>query len=228
MLKKATLLPFVLAILLVPMTVMAQRPYTGKVITEYVGVMETEKGTFRGELQDHGSFVVVSPSHVLTNWHVVHDYVAAKAGGQEDAKLTLRFFNGQTLAGDVIASEVEPDLALVQFNGTVPEGVHRVAIAQTFTPVRITTGGYPMDTTNYEELTATRFEFLAGTPYFRFPGKIVVGQSGSPIVDQDGRLCGLLWGSDYPEQPLGYGTSVVHIRAFLAKEAPEILELKGN
>jgi S1-C subfamily serine protease len=219
------LLPLLFA-LLIPLFAMADRPYTGKIIVNYEGTIEEIE--YEGPLESHGSFFVISPSHAMTNWHVVQEYLEAAAEGQEDTKITLRFFNGETSTGEVVATEADPDLALIQFRGVLPKGVHRIPIASDFKVQRLTSGGYPWDGTKYEEETANQYEFLPGTPYFVFPGKFVQGQSGSPVINQDGKLCGILWGSDYPYKALGYGTRVTEIRKFLSEHAPEILELSGN
>jgi len=207
---------------------MAERPYTGKVISEYIDTMEVPGPdgatfTYTGPVEDRGSFVTVSDTHVLTNWHVVHSYNFHKGLGQH-AKITLVFSDGSTRSATVAKIDPIKDLALLEFTDVLKKPLHRIGIAKTFEPEKLTMGGYQEGVT-YEEASADSFE-LIGPDWFTFDVLAIEGQSGSPIIDENGLLVGLLWGSDYPTEEVAYGVHVDSIRDFL--RGTGILELKGN
>jgi len=207
---------------------MAQRPYTGRVKSEFVSTLEVQGGTYTGTVEEWGTFFVVSPSHVVTNWHVVSGYLEAVEDDQEDATIQLIFSAGEIATDiEILGTQKILDLAVIQVNTPMPEGVHRIAIGKELEAERLTVTGYAGGQT-YTEGIATSFEQIDFTPYFNFPGVYKQGQSGGPIIDEKGVLVGVLWGSDWPEAELGYGTRVDGVRWILEKYAPEVLKLKGN
>ena len=217
----------VLLLLIVPSSLLAERPYTGRVISEYVDSVETPEGLYIGPIEDRGSFVVVSDKYVLTNWHVVAGYLFHEQLG-EPVKMTLHFSKGKPKTGTVVATDSTNDLALVGFEGGLSKGLHRIGIAEEFDPKVLVLAGYQEgELSKYAEETARSFE-LVGPSYFTIPVKAIDGQSGSPIINGRGQLCGLLWGSDYPTEELAYGVKVDRIREFLEEEAPDVLKQKGN
>jgi len=209
--------------LLLPTTSQAERPYTAKIYSEFVDTIETPEGIYTGPVEDRGSCVIVSPSHVLTNNHVVAGYLFHQQLGQP-VNMTIHFPDGSSQAGHVVGVDSIVDLALVRFDKPLPEGLHRIGIAKTFQPTQFVMGGYE-EGTKYAEVTANTYVHV-GPNFFQFPGRAIDGQSGSPIIDQDGKLCGLLWGSDHPTEEFGYGVKVDAIRAFLKNT--DILHQKGN
>jgi S1-C subfamily serine protease len=207
--------------LLLTTTALAERPYTGIVRTDTVAPVTK---TITAPCEIYGSFVIVSPSHVLTNWHNVKDLLYQNQLGN-DGSLTLRFSDGSTQPAEVVKIDSTNDLALLKFSGGLRKGLHRIGIAKEFNPETLSLTGYQGGQVDqYAEETASSYSRVSNA-WFTFPVVAIPGQSGSPIIDQDGKLCGLLWGSDYPEATLAYGISVNVIREFLPQE---ILSQKGN
>lgn len=207
---------------------MAERPYTGKVISEYMDSMEVpgpdgKSYTYTGLVEDRGTFVIVSSTQVLTNWHVVHSYNFNK-GLDMPAKLTLEFSDGTKRSAKVDRTNPVKDLALLSFDEPIKRPLHRIGIAKTFEPEKLTMGGY-VEGVTYEEVSADSYK-LIGDDWFKFDAVAIQGQSGSPIIDENGLLVGLLWGSDYPTEEVAYGVHVDSIRDFL--RGTGILMLRGN
>lgn len=128
----------------------------------------------------HGSGLIVGPNRVLTAFHVV----------QGDA-LDVRFFNGHANAGDVIWSDPERDLALVEVsipaghptaelscNQPVP-GQHVMSIGHPIQSQWVLVGGYLPNS----GLVAGRYMSLG------FP--VGLGTSGGPVFDERGQVVGI-------------------------------------
>jgi S1-C subfamily serine protease len=189
---------------------LAERPYTGIVTTTF-------KSPEDGKMQwvsNLGTFAIIGENEVLTNYHVVADYLHAQEM-EQSISLRLRFADGSSRAATVVKGNHAVDLALLTFRGKLPSGVHTIGLADEFNPEVLTMGGYPHgEVKEYAEDTTSKY-FPVGDNFFRFPVVAIQGQSGSPIVDQNGKLCGLLWGSDWPEREMAYGVKVTSIHEFL-------------
>lgn len=233
----------VLALLtLIPSTILSQdelprtttegRPYCGKVICDlpFAKLTDPHSGQVYIGYESRGSFSIVSPQFVLTNEHVVRDYLFERGLGHP-ASVDLYFSDGSSHVGNVVAIDVDYDLALIQIQGELAEGLHYVPIAKTYKTERVTVCGYEGGVTYRERVgaklqTDDRYEYA-----FRFDGIYKQGISGSPVLNTDGYLCGVLFGCDYdPTQPntpnFGYATRVEFVREFLAETG--ILEQRGN
>ena len=204
-------------------TTFADRPYCGKVCTDLPeGEMTLEDGTVHTGYQDWGSFSVVSDEYVLTNYHVVSDYLE-ELKLDHSAAIVLFFANDDIKNGSYFKGDEEHDLALIRFEGGLGTGVHRIGIAGYFSPRRVTVAGYPGGG-DYVEISARRFEDV-GTDSVRFPGIFHPGISGSPVIDETGKLCAVLWGSDYTPKSKtnhGYAVRVEYVRELL--EGTGVLE----
>lgn len=185
---------------------------------------ETAKGSW-----SKGSGSIVSKEYVLTNGHVVHEYLDEIEAGH-NASLNMTFSDGSTRSGEVVKISKEYDLALISVFGDLNKGLHRVPIAKDWKDAKsVTVCGFPM--ARYSEVVGGKVrkeERLVAA--FAFEGIYIVGISGSPVLNEDGYLCGVIFGSDYDlnlKPPFaGYATTVHEVRGFLAGTG--ILELKGN
>lgn len=209
----------VVLVLLLTMPAMAQRPYCGKIVANLPAqTIKIGDKVYRGPVQDCGSFVIVSDDHVLTNAHNVRDHLRALSDGEESS-IELRFATGATRVGTVLDVDEGHDLALVGFQG-LPEGLHRIGVGTKPGQV-LTIGGYPGCGVYTEKTVKGYNEEDNRYPWaFKFPGVFEVGFSGSPVINSNGYLVGLLWGSDAApgnERPFGYATRVDKIRKFLKK-----------
>lgn len=191
------------------------RPYCGM-----IEVVESEQqidANRTGRYYGYGSFVIVADNVVLTNEHNVRTFLEEREEGIDDNFINLYFYNRQSRRGKVVAVNAAHDLALVRFSG-LPEGAHRIGIADVQASVSITVAGFPGGQfQNY--LEQVRNEFYSDRRYsysFKFPGTYHVGYSGSPVIDSEGYLTGLLWGCDFDgDNSCGYATRIEHIRDFL-------------
>lgn len=222
---QARILPALLLAILLASPLLAQRPYAGKVRSTHSSEMVVNGKQVEAEVENWGSFVIISPSHVLTNHHVVYDHLMQQNLGHE-SKLRIMFFEGTWVNAEVVAVEAIADLALLAFNEPIPDGAFRVAIARKFEPKTLTVCGYDMGQ-DYREVVANKYKVLSDY-WFSFPGILKQGQSGSGIIDQDGKLCAVLWGSEWPDGRVGYGTRIEQVRLFLGQVAPKILQQIGN
>jgi S1-C subfamily serine protease len=135
-------------------------------------LIEHEKG--------HGSGLIIGPRRVLTAYHVV----------QGDG-LDIRFFSGEANAGDVIWSDVERDLALIDV--AIPDGhpqallsceqpqpgQHVISVGHPIQSQWVLVGGYLPNSA----LVAGRYVSLG------FP--VGLGTSGGPVFDEEGRVVGI-------------------------------------
>ena len=128
----------------------------------------------------HGSGLIVGGSKVLTAYHVVQ--------GDE---LDVRFFSGQVETGDIIWSDPERDLAIVDV--AVPEG-HPTAVLSCIPPhpgQHVMSVGHPIQSQwvlvgGYlpnSGLVAGRYVSLG------FP--VGLGTSGGPVFDERGEVIGI-------------------------------------
>lgn len=202
----------------------AERPYTGQIACMYSGEEFQEDGSFvRGWFNSFGTFVVISDRLVLTNFHCVHSVLMAREMG-ERGSIKLKFMDGSQKAGEVIAYDCLRDLALLEFQTPLNKGLHPIPLATEFKAEALTIGGYGFGSCyppelclpdEYSETTTKEFAPL-GPNFFTFQLRALKGQSGSPVINDKGELCGLLWGSDFPHRTQAYGIRIETILRFLA------------
>ncbi len=128
----------------------------------------------------HGSGLIVGSGRVLTAYHVV-----------QGDHLDVRFFNGQTSPADIVWSDPERDLAIVEVS--VPEGhptvqlscdqpipgQHVMSIGHPIQSQWVLVGGYLPSSS----LVAGRYVSLG------FP--VGLGTSGGPVFNEDGEVVGI-------------------------------------
>jgi serine protease Do len=137
-------------------------------------------GTLVGQTEKHGI--------VLTNWHVVRD-----ATGQ----ISVRFPNGFRSAATVLDTDKTWDLAALMIWRPDVEPV-AIADAKPQSGDRLTIAGYGSGA--YREATGNVTQFVS--PGDNHPFEMVEvnvearsGDSGGPILDEEGQMAGVLFGS---------------------------------
>lgn len=167
----------------------------------------------------YGSGAVISPTQILTNYHVVKDR-------RKNNSVQVRFSDGSRRGAIVIASSEKWDIVLLKIHLTP------------FTPLKlgerpqagqnVTIQGFGSD---YEYVAAAgtvshQFFFpTEGDPgdFFQVRGATArQGDSGGPVTDQDGRLVGILFASDAGEK-FTLGVTIDRIRkVFGSKLSPRV------
>ncbi len=166
-----------------------------------------------------GSGALVSPTQVLTNWHVVRGRRIDPVGNRRSVE--IRFADGTRGYANVIKQDKTWDVALLK--------VHPVG----FTPFtignspeagdKIATNGFGFDYEYKKGLgkrSQGRYYPDGGNPridgdFFQLVGFAArQGDSGGPVTDKDGRLVGLLYGSS-AEAKLTMCVNIKRIRQVL-------------
>lgn len=202
------------------------------------GVVSLAVPTARGS--DHGSGGLVATaggrSYVLTAGHVVSDGVDRTDGTCGTYGRTTRTDTdwvpsgcGQPLRGWPIRVEAERewtwgraiwrdpvwDVALIEC-GALREAPLRIRESRPAAGERLTIAGYSMG--RYRELSGLLIGYaapradLAVYDWVRFRAVARDGDSGSPILDQHGRLVGILWGTRGGSDPEAVGTICFRLR----------------
>lgn len=195
-----------------------ERPYCGKIISYLPEQVLKIEGKIYTGAQSRGSFSIVDKFNILTNEHNVRDHLEEKGLGHM-TRVELIFFNGETREGVVLDIHKPHDLAIVGVVGGIPDGAHRIKFAETHEDaIRLTVAGYEGGETYVEKVTDIMEEDVRFDYAFRFRGIYKQGMSGSPVINERGEQCGILFGSDYPANPShGYATTAEHILEFLEK-----------
>jgi S1-C subfamily serine protease len=141
----------------------------------------------------YGSGALISPTQVLTNWHVVEKRREDPVTNSRSVQ--VRFYDGSRSYAAVVFEDKEWDIALLQIHPTEIEPFHLARSPKRGDKVYINGFGY-----DYEyrcgEGTTTIFR---GYPYgiFRVDGYAAYkGDSGGPVTNFEGKLVGVLNASD--------------------------------
>jgi S1-C subfamily serine protease len=145
------------------------------------------------------SGVAVAPDLLLTNRHVVADA----------ATVELNHWDGAASRARVEAVAAVDDLALVRVQGRLP-AVARIADGDARVGAAVVVVGYPNGgAQTVERGRLLEYAPLAGAPrasaVMRLSARIVPGNSGGPVFDDDGAVVGVVFGV---ETATGYGLAV--------------------
>lgn len=163
-----------------------------------------------------GTLVDVKGNHglVITNWHVVRDV---------DGEIVVRFPNGFRSAGRVVKQDRDWDLAAVMI--WEPKDIKPIAIArQAPRPgQKLTIAGFGSGTYRAAEGRCTQYV----SPGMHLPFEMVElsaparnGDSGGPILDEQGHLAGVLFGTGRGRTSGSYSARVGR---FLSTVVPDIM-----
>ena len=176
----------------------------------------------------YGSGFVVAPGLVVTNRHVV-----LGDGGEvvPAVKVALPDGGRETVLGRVLAVAADRDLALVEAPGLAAPPL-QVRDEEPARSEDLMIFGYPLPTAMGVSLKATR-GVVTGAPSVEKNGMFTTdaaaspGNSGGPVVDDQGRVIGVLTAKDNPLFQLlsksadyTYAVSAEDLRAFLERSAP--------
>lgn len=146
----------------------------------------------------YGSGAVISPTLVLTNYHVVKD--RRNYGKENNKSVQVRFTDGSRSFASVLQQDENWDIALLRIwptklqpfaIGNRPEA-GQTATIQGFGPDY----EYVAGVGNVNEKFITHGASINHNDFFSVQGVAArQGDSGGPITDQDGKLIGILFGS---------------------------------
>lgn len=165
-----------------------------------------------------GSGVVLSPSTLLTNAHVI----AGSSG-----PIVVRTIDGRELEASLSSIDVERDLALLDvddLHGTPVALGRPVAGAEVEIAVVDTEGVLrPIQTTigRVLEITSGDIYDLGNVERvgLELPIDLAPGNSGAGIFDADGKLLGIMF-ADSREREVSYGLAAEEIEAFVEQREP--------
>lgn len=160
-----------------------------------------------GGVYSKGSGVLIGESDdkawVLTNWHVVRD-------GSGQCSVT---FGGETVPGRVLKTDNVADLALIECEAIGVDPVEFAPMYPTKGDIVIAGGFGPDDQWRAVEGPVSGYyspDQGRTKDTLAMRGSVRQGDSGGPIVDEQGRLVAVLWGTDGSEV---MGTQVGRIMA---------------
>ena len=132
-----------------------------------------------------GSGFFVEPELVLTNAHVL-----CPVGEKIQAVLS----DGQRLAGETVRSNQAVDLALVRLPGARGKPLPLGDVGDLALGDRIMMIGSPMglEFTVHEGLVSHLGRVVNGVAYIQLDAKVNPGNSGGPIIDEQGRVVGVI------------------------------------
>lgn len=157
---------------------------------------------------DHGfgSGFFVDEQSVITNAHVV----------ENQKNVTIRLYDESTLAGTVMRIDRARDLALVK-------------VAERIVPLRISTEpayagqevyaiGAPKDMlyTITKGIVSSPSRRFGDTDYIQVDASINAGNSGGPIVDENGQVIGVVTSKAFDAEGIGFAVSAVEVSNFMA------------
>ena len=160
-----------------------------------------------GNIQSHGTGVLIQPTLVITNWHVLVNRVGTTQ---------IIFPDGFTCAAKLIKMSREWDLAVLQTEAFTTPPV-KLGESPMLGDI-VTAGGYGGIAGRYLNDTGEVLKFLspekdAPADFFQINATTRSGDSGGPIL-KDEKLVGILWGGDSDST---YAVTVGRIRLFLGK-----------
>ncbi len=156
----------------------------------------------------YGSGAVISPTQVLTNYHVVKDR-------QTSNPIKVRFSDGSRRAAIVVASSEKWDVVILKIHST--QAVPFKLGKRPRSGQKAIIHGFGFD---YEYISAqgtVSNQFLSPTeddPDDFFQVGVAVarqGDSGGPVTDQNGHLIGILFASD-PDEKFTLGVTIDRIQ----------------
>jgi S1-C subfamily serine protease len=132
-----------------------------------------------------GSSFAISPTHLVTNHHVV----------AFDSTPTLVSRNGETLEGRVLGSAPIPDVAVIEVSGTLPTQLEWASPDAVSLGDPIVTLGYPAPDGDFTVTPGNVLSFGTEEGFGRFirtDGQIDFGNSGGPALDSFGDVVGIV------------------------------------
>lgn len=132
-----------------------------------------------------GSSFAISPSHLVTNHHVV----------EYDSNPVLVSRSGATLSGRVLGSSPVPDVAVIEVTGDLGTHLEWASSATVSLGDPIVTLGYPAPDGDFTVTPGSVLSFGIDDGYGRFirtDGQIDFGNSGGPALDAFGDVVGVV------------------------------------
>jgi hypothetical protein len=146
-------------------------------------------------------FVVAKDGEIVTNAHVVSMDMEVEGGGTKRADkraVTVTFFSGtpqaKTYDATVARENHDVDLALLKIDADTPEVISFVDNSDTVmetTPIYACGHPLGLKEISIRTGTVTAHRTWEGRPYIEHDAMTEPGNSGGPVVDQDGQLIGI-------------------------------------
>ncbi len=173
-----------------------------------------------GDLIGQGSGFFISPQEIITNQHVVEGAYSAEIFTNEGYYDRITILNAdedmdlailRVDAEDEIPLQLNPDAELKPGQPVIAIG-HPLGLEQTVSDGLISSV-QTIDQVQFVQITAP----------------ISLGSSGSPLLDQQGRVIGVVFGIIQEGQNLNFAIGIQTLTEFLAlQESPRQLEIAGS
>ncbi len=217
------LLPVAMVLFLVTFA-FAQLPTISQVVPESVVRIYVNEN--KDQAPDvYGSGVLISPTQVLTNWHVVKD--RRKDRRKNNRAIQVRFADGSRRFAIVVRQDSIWDVALLSIHKTDMTPITVGSRPKTGEEITIQglgpdyeykpQTGILSDIEMYPESQPNNLDYVQILKV-----RARQGDSGGPLTDAQGNLVGLLYGaSNFDQRPYTYGTLIDRIqKVFGAKMKP--------
>lgn len=156
-----------------------------------------------------GSGFSVKENMIITNAHVVKDYKS----------VTVKLYDGTTVRGTVQKTDTEKDLALIEVDRKmVPLEISSddLKIGQEVYAI-----GAPKDMTYTmtKGIISALDRKLRNNTYVQIDASVNEGNSGGPLVDENGRAVGVITLKASNAEGIGFAIKAKDVNAFIANEA---------
>ncbi|SDH04537.1 Trypsin-like peptidase domain-containing protein [Alteribacillus persepolensis] len=154
-------------------------------------------------------FFIEESGLLLTNHHVIEDLRVIGIHTEE----------GEILEGEVVKSDEEKDLALVQTNPSENVAALPLQTENAHTGEHIYVIGNPLSFTKIANEGRVLDEAITNTSALGISAPIYRGNSGSPVIGEDGRVAGVVYAKktiQHPEQEsVGLAVPIDDVHQFL-------------
>ena len=155
-----------------------------------------------------GSGFSIKENIILTNAHVVGN----------NKKVALNLYDGTMIEGAVIKTDVEKDLALIGIDKTITPlsiNTEKINIGQEVYAI-----GAPKDMpyTMTKGIVSALDRKLGKNTYIQIDASVNSGNSGGPLVDENGKVIGIITLKASDAEGIGFAINTNDINAFIENE----------
>lgn len=197
-------------------------------------------------------FFVHSDGYLITNWHVVADQIEMNIFGDQreittkvlsiDAVLHSGSADERTVRARIVARDREHDLALLKIDLQAPSWLEAENLPQIAVTDRVWVVGYPFGgllalenadkvdnldanpevTINSGLITSLRHDESGQTASIQIDAAVNPGNSGGPLLNDEGRVVGVIRSMIYGGQGLGFAIAPDIIERFTRARAVRV------
>ncbi len=209
----------------IALTLLALAPCVGATVEEIAersmpGVVKVRSYDETGTEIGQGSGFFISPQRIVTNQHVLQRAYSAEI-------LTDDGYYDQVT---ILNADKEMDLAVLRVDAEDETPLEINRSAQLKPGLRVVAIGHPLGLRkSLSDGLISGVYTVDGVQFVQITAPISEGSSGSPVLDEDGRVIGVVYGGIDEGQNLNFAIGIETLAEFLARElAPRQLNVAGS